>query len=138
MPTAHLQPPGVEKLEDLEDQKGGAQVRLCCGWAWSSSNLSGQKKPWERTSLSMLKQHAFEADEGLNEWQEDISENQIRAPFSSWPMTPPSPTGLMSGEKVIAQENEKEAKDTNQRRHKPPEGWRWAGDWQVDKNRAWQ
>ena len=26
--NAHLQPPGVEKLEDLEDQKGGAQVRL--------------------------------------------------------------------------------------------------------------
>ena len=26
--NAHLQPPGVAKLEDLEDQKGGAQVRL--------------------------------------------------------------------------------------------------------------
>ena len=26
--NAHLQPPGVEKLENLEDQKGGAQVRL--------------------------------------------------------------------------------------------------------------
>ena len=26
--NAHLQPPGVEKLGDLEDQKGGAQVRL--------------------------------------------------------------------------------------------------------------
>ena len=26
--NAHLQPPGVSKPEDLEDQKDGAQVRL--------------------------------------------------------------------------------------------------------------
>ena len=33
----------------------GLKYVSCCGWAWSSSNMSGQKKPWEGTSLSMLK-----------------------------------------------------------------------------------
>ena len=28
---------------------------------------------------------AFEPDEGLDEWTEDIFENQLRPPFSSWP-----------------------------------------------------
>ena len=80
---------------------------------------------------------AFEADEGLNEWQEDIYENQIRAPFSSWTNDPTkSYWSDVRGDKLIAQENEKETKELTRDDIQPPEGWRWAGDWKVDKNRA--
>ena len=44
------------------------------GWRWDGN--------WEvRPELSM----AFEPDEGLDEWQEDIFEHQTRKPFSGWP-----------------------------------------------------
>ncbi|KAL5471552.1 hypothetical protein EMCRGX_G029676 [Ephydatia muelleri] len=147
--TIFLTPLGVEKLEDLEDR---LKYVSCCGWAWSSSNPNAKgkvKQPkeafvvpdgwkWDgdwfiNPELSI----AFEADEGLNEWQEDIYENQIRAPFSSWPNDPTkSYWSDVRGDKLIAQENEKEAKELTRDDIQPPEGWRWAGDWQVDKNRA--
>ena len=79
---------------------------------------------------------AFEADEGLNEWQEDIYENQIRAPFSSWPNDPTrSFWSDVRGDKHVAYENDKE-KELTRDDMKPPEGWKWLGDWAVDKNRA--
>lgn len=44
------------------------------GWSWSGN--------WEvRPELSI----AYEPDDGLNEWTEDIYEHQYRRPFSSWP-----------------------------------------------------
>eukprot|EP00731_Ephydatia_muelleri_P020360 Em0013g87a len=188
--TIFLTPPGVEKLEDLEDQKGGAQVRLllwlgleqfqsewakeamgenvavyaetyenqACFVKWGTTGLTRPdwsdakgkvKQPKEAFAvpdgwkwdgdwfINPELSIAFEADEGLNEWQEDIYENQIRAPFSSWPNDPTkSYWSDVRGDKLIAQENEKEAKELTRDDIQPPEGWRWAGDWQVDKNRA--
>eukprot|EP00731_Ephydatia_muelleri_P020357 Em0013g84a len=157
--TIFLTPLGVEKLEDLEDQKGGAQYEnQSCFVKWGTMHLTRPdwsdakgkvKQPkeafvvpdgwkWDgdwfiNPELSI----AFEADEGLNEWQEDIYENQIRAPFSSWTNDPTkSYWSDVRGDKLIAQENEKEAKELTRDDIQPPEGWRWAGDWQVDKNRA--
>lgn len=44
------------------------------GWIWDSE--------WEvKPELSI----AYEPDEGLNEWTEDIYEHQTRRPFSNWP-----------------------------------------------------
>ena len=44
------------------------------GWVWDGE--------WEvKPELSI----AYEPDEGLNEWAEDIYEHQTRRPFSSWP-----------------------------------------------------
>ncbi|KAL5471556.1 hypothetical protein EMCRGX_G029681 [Ephydatia muelleri] len=188
--NAHLQPPGVEKLEDLVDQKGGAQVRLLL-WLgleqfqseWAKEAMGGNVAVYAETyenqaffvkwgtmrltrpdwsdAKGKAKQPkeafvvpdgwkwdgdwfinpelsiAFEADEGLNEWQEDIYENQIRAPFSSWTNDPTkSYWSDVRGDKLIAQENEKEAKELTRDDIQPPEGWRWVGNWQVDKNRA--
>ncbi|KAL5471557.1 hypothetical protein EMCRGX_G029682 [Ephydatia muelleri] len=153
--NAHLQPPGVKKLEDLEDQKGGAQVRLLL-WLgleqfqseWAKEAMGGNVAVYAETFRMVWKWDgdwfinpelsiAFEADEGLNEWQEDIYENQIRAPFSSWTNDPTkSYWSDVRGDKLIAQENEKEAKELTRDDIQPPEGWRWVGNWQVDKNRA--
>ena len=44
------------------------------GWRWDGD--------WEvKPELSI----AFEPDEGLDEWTEDIYENQTRYPLSNWP-----------------------------------------------------
>ena len=92
--------------------------------------------PSLRRILCIFVSIAFEADEGLNEWQEDIYENQIRAPFSSWPSdAAKSFWSDVRGDKMVAYENEKE-KELTRDDMKPPEGWKWLGDWTVDKNRA--
>jgi hypothetical protein len=44
------------------------------GWVWDGD--------WKiKPELSV----AFEPDEGLNEWTEDVYEHQMRRPFSGWP-----------------------------------------------------
>ena len=44
------------------------------GWAWDSD--------W---TVSPELSIAFEPDEGLDEWTEDVFENQLRIPLSHWP-----------------------------------------------------
>lgn len=45
------------------------------GWAWDGD--------W---TVSPELSIAFEPDEGLDEWMEDIFENQLRLPLSHWPV----------------------------------------------------
>ena len=49
------------------------------GWQWDNPN---DDQGWEiRRELSV----AFELEEGLNEWQQDIFEQQTRGVFQNWP-----------------------------------------------------
>ncbi|XP_064383023.1 myoferlin-like isoform X2 [Halichondria panicea] len=96
------------------------------GWAWDGD--------W---TVSPELSIAFEPDEGLDEWMEDIFENQLRLPLSHWPVESESYWTDVRGDKLVEYEGKNE-KQLTRDDIKLPEGWLWKEEqpWAVDINRG--
>jgi len=91
------------------------------GWRWEGD--------WDTSLLPIV---TYEPGEGLDEWTEDVFENQVRLlPLLSWPEKDKSYWTDIRGNKL----KDLKGKELTRDDIKAPDGWLWKNDWEIDKNR---